>query len=375
MARHKRESTEPRKPHAQARRTAIEPNRGRVDRRPTSDAARHLRLRPDDSVGHRAVRCAAPRRCALLDRLRRFHRSGGSDLARQPLAAVQAARAFRLVRPSGAKADDAGHRERALHRAAERAGDRAVAASRRAGAGPRRDRGRGADQRDLCALRDACLRDRVPDPRTRIRPDARGTARAAALAGRTGGAEGADRPALPVQQPEHARPPDRSRRAARARVLRPAGRGLPLRARQPRPRPGAAGRRTRFRARLPPFAGAALRRGGAVGHRRIAPRRSGSRPGAAARVADLARERSEAQPDRSGPALDRAHAARRRHAARQQRRAPAQQRLAVLGPGLAQPRRALPAARRPRARCAAQRHALRRSVAVGHRRGGGRAAA
>ena len=54
----------------------------------------------------------------------------------------------------------------------------------------------------------------------------------------------ADRSALPVQQPQHPRPRDRPRPGAGARLLRPAGRGLPLRARQPRPAAGVARRRS-----------------------------------------------------------------------------------------------------------------------------------
>ena len=104
----------------------------------------------------------------------------------------------------------------------------------------------GADQRDLRAVRDARLRDAVPDPRARA-SDRRGWAAAApARPGRAGVAEGAARPALPLQQPEHAGPPDRRRRAACAlRFCDTLAEVYPLRAGQPRARPGAAGRRNR----------------------------------------------------------------------------------------------------------------------------------
>jgi hypothetical protein len=94
----------------------------------------------------------------------------------------------------------------------------------------RRAAGGDADQRDLRRLRHPRLRDRVPDPRARERHDAGRAARADAGRGRARGADLADRSALPLQQPQHPRPRHRPRPGAGARLLRPAGRGLPLRA-------------------------------------------------------------------------------------------------------------------------------------------------
>ncbi len=133
-------------------------------RRPAPDDARHRRLRHLDPVRDRPLRRHRAGRAALLDRPVGLHRAGRGDLARQPLAALQAARALRLVCQPGAQAGDAGERERALHRAADGALDLGLVRARRP-AGVRLDDPDGdAAQRDLRRLRDACVRDRVPDP-------------------------------------------------------------------------------------------------------------------------------------------------------------------------------------------------------------------
>ena len=112
----------------------------------------------------------------------------------------------------------------------------------------------------------------------------------------------ADRSALPVQQPQHPRPRDRPRPGAGARLLRPAGRGLPLRAREPRPaaRVAAGGARRSSPTTTPCSRCASARRSRSMVEPAGRGRRRLAHPAAGA--ADAARERGQAQPLRSGVA-------------------------------------------------------------------------